>query len=322
MRFPKLIGGKHVLYTLSIVMMVCLPSVGAAGSDPNVVASIKPVHALVAGVMQGIGEPTLLLKGGASPHDYSLRPSEAQSLNQGQVVFWIGRELETFLIKPLSNATGVRSVELLRAPGVETLPLRQGGNWEPHGHHDDEHDHPQTEVGQRPGDVDAHIWLDPRNAMAMVRQIGAVLSELDPARRAVYQSNAATLLKRLQQLEQNLQQQLESVRGRPYIVFHDAYQYFERRFALAAVGSITLNPERPVGARRIQDIRERIENNQVICVFSEPQFKPSLVETLIKDSSARSGVLDPLGADLPEGPEAYFQLLHNLAVGLRTCLGI
>ncbi len=314
----------NLLYALSIVMIVCLPSSGAAGPDPNVVASIKPVHALVAGVMQGVGEPVLLLKGGASPHGYNLRPSEVQSLNQAQVVFWIGRELETFLIKPLGNAVGVRSVELLRAPGVETLPLRESGNWEPHAHHDDddEHDHAQAEAGHRHSDVDAHIWLDPRNAMAMVRQIGAVLSEVDPDHKADYQRNAAALSERLQQLEQSLQKQLESVRGKPYIVFHDAYQYFERRFALTATGSITLNSERPVGARRIQDIRERIENNQVICVFSEPQFKPTLVETLIKDSSAKSGVLDPLGADLPEGPEAYFQLLNNLAAGLRACLGI
>jgi zinc transport system substrate-binding protein len=305
-------------------MIVCLPSSGAAGPGPGVVASIKPVHALVAGVMQGVGEPVLLLKGGASPHGYNLRPSEVQSLNQAQVVFWIGRELETFLIKPLGNAAGVRSVELLRAPGVETLPLREGGNWEPHAHHDDNHEHDptQAEAGQQHSDIDGHIWLDPRNAMAMVRQIGAVLSEVDTAHKAVYQRNAAALSERLQQLEQSLQKQLESVRGKPYIVFHDAYQYFERRFVLTATGSITLNPERQAGARRIQDIRERIVNNQVICVFSEPQFKPTLVETLIKDSPAKSGVLDPLGADLPAEPEAYFQLLNNLAAGLRACLGI
>ncbi len=314
----------HLLYTLSIVMMVCLSPPGAAGPGPSVVASIKPVQSLVAGVMHGIGEPMLLLKGGASPHDYSLRPSEVHSINQAQVVFWIGGELETFLIKPLSNTAGVRSVELLRAPGVETLPLREGGRWEPHAHHDDDHEHDptQAEAGQQHGDVDGHIWLDPRNAMAMVRQIGAVLSEVDPVHKAVYQSNAAAQLERLAQLERELREQLQPIHGKPYIVFHDAYQYFERRFALSAAGSITLNPERQAGARRVQEIRERIENNQVICVFSEPQFKPTLVETLIKDSPARSGVLDPLGADLPEGPEAYFQLLHNLAAGLRACLGI
>ncbi len=307
----------YLLYPLSVVMLVCLPLPGIAAPGPDVVASIKPVQSLVAGVMQGVGEPVLLLKGGASPHDYSLRPSEVQRLNQSQVVFWIGRELEPFLSKPLGNAVGVRSIELLRAPGVETLPLREGGAWEPHAHDDDEHEHDHAQ-----GDVDAHIWLDPRNAMAMVRQIGVVLSEVDPAHKAVYESNAAALLERLAQLERELREQLQPLQGKPYIVFHDAYQYFERRFGLAAVGSIKLNPERPVGARRVQDIRTRIKNNQVSCLFSEPQFKPTLVETLIEDSPAKSGVLDPLGTDLAEGPEAYFQLLHHLAAGLRACLGV
>ncbi|MFO1428599.1 MAG: zinc ABC transporter substrate-binding protein [Candidatus Competibacteraceae bacterium] len=303
-----------LLYSLSLIMLACLSPPGVAAPGPDVVASIKPVHSLVAGVMQGVGEPVLLLKGGASPHDYSLRPSEVQRIDQAQVVFWIGSELESFLSKSLDNATGVRSIELLRAPGVETLPLREGGAWEPHGHDRDEHEHTS-------GDADAHIWLDPRNAMAMVRWIGTVLGEVDPAHKAVYASNAAALLERLAQLERNLREQLQPLQGKPYIVFHDAYHYFERRFGLAAVGSITLNPERPVGARRIQEIRERIKNNQVLCVFSEPQFKPTLVDTLIEDSPAKRGVLDELGADLTAGPEAYFQLMHHLADGLRACLG-
>jgi len=277
--------------------------------QPVVVASIKPVHTLVAGVMQGVGEPLLLVPGSASPHEYSLKPSDARAISKADVLFWIGPDLESFLVKPLANAQTARSVVLMNAPGVTVLPLRAGGAWESHQH---DHDHTASH--------DAHIWLDPVNAAAMVRQMVAVLGEADPARQADYTRNGAALVERLDRLNRQLAAELAPVREQPYLVFHDAYQYFEQRYELNAVGSMVLDPERRSGAKRVAEIQTRIRERRVRCVFSEPQFQPALVETVIAGSDARRGVLDPLGADLLAGPDAYFQLLQGLADALRGCL--
>ncbi|QQS54332.1 MAG: zinc ABC transporter substrate-binding protein [Candidatus Competibacteraceae bacterium] len=308
----KLLGG-----------LLFLPLIALA-TQPQIVTSIKPVHSLVTGVMQGVGEPLLLVSGGASPHDYSLKPSEARAIDQAQVVFWIGPDLENFLIRPLDNVKDkVRVVALLDAPGMTVLPLREGGAWESHGH--DDHDKPEAGDHHDHGhdhraDRDPHVWLDPVNAIAMVRQIMAVLGETDVAHRADYQRNGAALIERLDRLNQRLATELAPVKQQPYLVFHDAYQYFERRYDLDAIGSVTMSAERRPGARRVAEIQARIRDLQARCVFSEPQFQPALVETIIAGGAVRRGVLDPLGAELPPGPDAYFQLLQGLATSLRACL--
>jgi zinc transport system substrate-binding protein len=317
-------------------MLWVMPLSGiAADPQPRIVVSIKPLHSLVAGVMAGVGEPDLLLEGGASPHDYSLRPSDARLIERAAAVFWIGDALETFLLKPLANATGVRSVELLEAPGITLTKLREGGAWEAHAHsqggdehghddthkHGDEHDHDDEGHAQEEGDWDTHLWLDPHNAMAMVRYISITLSALDPSRQSQYVANAADLLARLGALDKELKARLAPLKDKPYFVFHDAYQYFEQRYGLSARGSLTVSPEQKPGARRVQEIRDRIRTQQVLCVFSEPQFEAALVDTLIENTAAKRGVLDPLGADLTAGSETYFQLLRNLADALTRCLG-
>ncbi len=301
--------------------------INAAEAGPKVIASIKPIHSLIAGVMEEIGEPMLLIKGGASPHDYSLRPSDVRNLNNAQAVFWIGNTLETFLVKPLANTGEVRSVALLETPNLTLLTLREGGTWQAHAHLHEHEDHAHALTAQlhdqshvHPIDYDPHIWLNPQNAIAMVRQIGAVLSEVDPAHKAVYQKNATALIKRLKTLDQNLAATLDPVKDQPYIVFHDAYQYFERHYGLAAAGSLTVNPEQKPGAKRIREIRRRIIDTHIRCVFSEPQFQPALVRVLIEHTPAKSEVLDPLGADLEEGTDAYFQLLNRLSNSLSGCL--
>lgn len=285
-----------------------------SAAQPRVVASIQPVHSLVAGVMQGVGEPLLLVAGGASPHEYSLRPTDARAIESADVVFWIGPALEAFLVKPLANARKTRSVALLDAPGVTVLPLRAGGTWESHRH---DHDHDHDPAASR----DAHVWLDPVNAAAMVSRIVTVLGEADPVHRADYARNGAALIERLDRLNQQLAVALAPVREQPYIVFHDAYQYFERRYGLNAAGSVVLDPEQRAGAKRVAEIRARVRDLGVRCVFGEPQFQPALVDTIIAGSKARRGVLDPLGADQPAGPNAYFQLLQGLADSLLGCLG-
>ncbi|MCP5419872.1 MAG: zinc ABC transporter substrate-binding protein [Gammaproteobacteria bacterium] len=309
-----------------LLLLWVMPLLSLADSHPpRIVVSIKPIHSLVAGVMAGVAEPDLLVQGGASPHDFSLRPSDMQHIEQAMAVFWVSDTLETFLAKPLVNVPEVRSVQLLKTPGITLYKLREGGAWEAHSHHphdDQSTDSPEhDEHEQAHGDWDAHVWLDPHNAMAMVRYISTELSALDPAHQAEYTANAAELLNRLGMLDSELKTHLAPLQDKPFFVFHDAYQYLERRYGLAAQGSMTVSPEHKPGAKRVQEIRDRIRTQHVLCVFSEPQFQATLVDTLISGTSAKRGVLDPLGAELKAGPESYFQLMNDLADGLSACLG-
>ncbi len=301
-----------------LVIALCLgiwsDGAAAASPPPAVVASIGPVHSLVAAVMAGVGSPALLLKGGGSPHTATLRPSDAAALQNADVVFWIGSEMETFLVKPLRALPArARVVALAEAPGVTLLASRQGGVWD-EDHHDADHgdaDH---------GAHDMHIWLDPHNAMAMTDAIAATLSEADPDRAATYADNAAELRQRLQALDTDLRTRLAPYAGKPYIVFHDAYHYFEARYNLSPAGAITISPDRAPGARTLAAIRDRIEASDAVCVFREPQFEPGLVATVAAGTPARVAILDPLGVDLAPGPEAYFTLMRRLAGSLHDCL--
>lgn len=295
---------------LLLVIMALLSGAAPALSAPRVIASIRPVEALVAGVMANVGTPQLLVPAGESPHDYALKPSQAASLEEADLVFWIGPAMEHFLVKPIDTiASGARSVPLMTADGVVTMPFRAGGLFEA----DDDGDHDDG--------ADPHVWLDPRNARAMVKAIAAALVAADPDNAATYRANAETLDGRLVALEGELAALLAPVAGRPFIVFHDAYHYFEARFGVTAAGSITVNPELAPGAERLAAIRERIAGAGALCVFTEPQFPPRIVAILIDGTGARTGVLDAEGGfDLPDGPDLYFGLMRELAGNLAGCL--
>lgn len=327
----------------SLIALVSLAGLPARAAPPSVVATIKPVHSLVAAVMDGVAMPDLLISGAASPHAYSMRPSDARKLQSAGVIFWIGPLMETFLEKPLKTlGSKARIVALEAVPGMTRLPIREGGLWEAHDHshgkhddhdkhdhgkHDDhdhgKHDHDKHDHGKKGGhddEIDAHVWLDPRNAMAMVDAIARTLSAADPANAARYRANAAATRQRLQALEARLRARLAPMRGRRYVVFHDAYQYFERRYGLTPAGSITVSPERAPGPRRLYEIRKRILDEKVVCVFAEPQFPPRLVRTVISGTPARMGVLDPIGAKIPAGKDLYAKLQTGLATSLVACL--
>ncbi|NOY13543.1 MAG: zinc ABC transporter solute-binding protein [Deltaproteobacteria bacterium] len=285
-------------------------------SAPRVVVSIKPIHALVAGVMQGVGEPQLLVKGGASPHGYVLRPSDARALSRADLIVWVGPQLESFLKKPLATlGKRARQLQLTKVLADRLLPLRKSGSWEEHQHHE------RADGDGEHGEFNPHLWLDPRLAEQIVAKTAAILGEIDPVHRPQYQQNATRLQARLAALHARLKAKLAPVKHIPFIVFHDAYQYFEAAYGLNAIGSISIDPERKPGARRIRQMRQKIKQLNVRCVFSEPQFEPRLLATIIEGTDAGTGVLDPLGADLPAGPESYFQLLNaladNLLAGLR-----
>jgi zinc transport system substrate-binding protein len=298
---------------LAAILAACLFPPPARAEAPAVVVSIKPIHALVAAVMQGVSTPALIVKGGASPHSYALTPSDAAAIQQAKIVFWIGEGMETFLHKVIDTLPQqARSVALADAAGVTRLPVREGGVWDEH----------LEQSGEAHADepYDGHLWLDPVNAKAMTAVIVQELSAADPAHAAVYAANGEGLAGRLDVLDGEIAAALASVKDVPFIVFHDAFQYFDRRYGLAGVGSITVNPELPPGAKRLREIQAKIAARQARCVFREPNFAPSLVETVVADTEAKIGVLDPEGAGLEAGPDLYFGLMRNAAKSLRECL--
>ena len=381
--------------SLLLASTLLATSATGAHAEINVVASIKPVHSLVAAVMEGVGEPGLIVEGAGSPHTYAMKPSQAVMLEEADLVFWIGPELEAFLEKPVEAiASDARSVELIDAHGLVKLELREGGTFDAHEHedesdhghaedkdhdhdhgeeakadhddhhedeetseaehdhghghdeeeaaeagHDDNHDEHETSEAEHDhghghdeeeaaeaghdhdhGDFDVHVWLDPVNAKTLVHEIEEVLAEADPANAAKYEANAEAVMARLDALTAETAAMLKPVQDKGFVVFHDAYQNFERRFGLTAVGAITVSPEVMPGAGRVNELRAKVRELDATCVFSEPQFEPKLVATVTEGTSAKSGVLDPLGASLKDGPELYFDLIRDMAASFRTCL--
>jgi zinc transport system substrate-binding protein len=300
---------------------------------PKVVATIKPIHSLVATVMGDLGQPTLIVKGGASPHTYSLKPSEAGAIEAADIIFWTGHGMEVFLEDSLDTlAPGATKVELSEAPGIELLPIREGGMFEAHEHEGEDHDHDahdheghdheghDHDEHEHHGEMDMHVFLDPENAKLMLAAIASTLSAADPDNATTYAANAATGTAALDALIADLTATLAPVKDHPIVVFHDAFQYFGRRFDLNIAGSVTVSPENMPGADRISAVREKLKTLATACVFAEPQFDPRIVDVLVEGTSAGKGTLDPEGADLTEGPALYAELLNALADGIAECL--
>lgn len=323
-------------------MLIASPALAAS---PNVVVSIKPIHSLVASIMQGVGEPSLIVEGAASPHTYNMKPSNASALQAAKVVFWVGPGLEAFLDKPLDALSGgAKVVELSEAPGIEKLKFREGGAFEAHDHGDEgeeghehaegeaeqdhaaapevgaAHDHGHDHHDHGHGDTDLHMWLDPMNAKAMAAEIEKTLVEADPDNAGAYKTNLEALNKRLDALDAKLTETVAPVKDKPFVVFHDAYQYFEHRYKVRVAGSITVSPEVLPGAERVSQIHAKIKELGATCVFAEPQFEPKLINVVIEGTPAKSGTLDPEAGTLKAGPDLYFQMMEGIGTSLKTCL--
>ena len=315
---------------LSAATMLSAPAL----ASPNVVVSIKPIHSLVASIMKGIAEPGLVLKGAGSPHTYQLKPADAELLQNADIVFWVGPELERFLEKPIESLPkNARVVELEDTPGLLKLPLREGGAFEAHDHGEEDHDHAgeahdHSADDHAEGDHathsheehDAHIWLNTSNAKVLASAIAAALSEADPANAPRYKANLDALDGNLDALSAEIKTTVAPVRDKPIVVFHDAYQYFEKEFGIRVAGSITVSPETLPGAARISEIHDKLGRLAAACVFAEPQFEPRLVNVVIEGTAARTGTLDPEAATLNEGPDLYFALMRGIAGSIRDCL--
>ena len=308
-----------------MALFISIVAAPAAIAADWVVVSIKPVHSLVSALMAGVGKPHLIMRGNVSPHNFSLRPSDAKIMDDARIVFWIGEGLETSLAGPVRTLAGnARVITLSEAQGLVRRSLRKGGTFEAHSHDDDGHGHGhEDEFHDDDGHHDAfdmHIWLDPVNAGVMARVIAGVLSEIDPDNATTYASNTVTLLQRLEDLTTEIAAEMRPLHDKPFIVFHDAYRYFEDRFDLTAAGSGVIGSERSPGARRILELRDKIHDLGATCVFAEPRINPGLVDIIIEGTQARTAILDPIGATIESGPDAYFTLMRNMATSIRKCL--
>ncbi len=316
------------LLTIATTLLALSTVNSFAAEAPKVTVSIKPLHSLVAAVMDGVGEPQLIIKGAASPHTYSLRPSDARMLEDSDIVFWGGHELERFLEKPLEEiARNAKSVELLDAEGVEILQPREGGDFEAHDHgHEHEHEHDAHDAEDESAhehndhEVDPHFWLNPENARAAAKSIALTLAETDPDHASAYHANLAALDQRLVDLDKEMQQRTGALTDSAFVVFHDAYQYFEHRYGLHASGSITISPDAPPSAAHIQEVEDKLKRLGTVCIFTEPQFEPRLAQRLAEGAGVKTGILDPIGADIPAGPEMYEMLIERIGDSLEGCL--
>ena len=340
-------------------------------AEVKVVTSIKPLHSLASYLMDGVAKPDLIVDGYASPHGFAMKPSHAKMLQNADLIFWVGEDLESFLEKPLSSiAKKAEKIELMETKGLQVLKFRERNIFDEHDDHDDhddhdghakkkkdghddhdDHDHDghakkkkddhddhdydghakkkdghddhddhdghDDHEGHAHGEFDPHIWLDPINAKVILFEMSKHLIELDAKNETKYRENLSKAYKEIDKLTKDVTAELnQSVAS---IVFHDAYQYFEKRFNVNILGAFTVNTDVMPGAEQLAEIREIIEHDKVACVFSEPQFNPDIIKAVAKDMNIKTGVVDPLGATLKPGKDLYFDLIKNMSASFKGC---
>ncbi len=346
---------KKLPFILSILsfLTIFVP----ANAEIKVVATIKPIHSLASYLMDGVGKPDLIVDGYASPHGFALKPSHAKMIQNADIIFWVGEDIENFLEKPLKTiAKKAEKIELMEIKGLTKLKFRERNIFEEHDHghkeddHDDhakkeddhdDHDHDKKEKehghdehghddehkkdghdehgheGHAHGEFDPHIWLDPMNAKVILSEMAEHLIENDQKNEAKYKANLKKAHNDLDKLTKKVKSELN--KDFKSVVFHDAYQYFEKRFGINILGAFTVNTDVMPGAEQLAEIREVIEHDKVSCIFSEPQFNPDIIKAVAKDTNVATGVIDPLGATLDPGKDLYFDLIGNMSKSFKGC---
>lgn len=310
--------------SLASVALWAAGATAAANAAPSVAVDLAPLHSLTAMVMEGVGEPALIVPQNASPHGYAMRPSEARALAGADLVIWLGAEAAPWFVGPLSSlAPDAATVPLAEIEGVQRRDLRDElHRHDDHDNHADEGhaDEGHAKEGHDHGPLDPHLWLDPANAVIWIDAIASALSVEDPENSERYAANAASARASVVALGDEIDQALSPVRSTPFIVFHDAYGYFEDRFGLHSVGAVALSDGARPGARRLSELRAAVEANAVRCIFTEPQFDAKIAAAIAGETGARLAELDPLGAALEPGPTLYPALLRALTASLTDCL--
>ena len=318
---------KKISLILSILSLISF--ITPVNAEVKVVTSIKPLHSLASYLMDGVGKPDLIVDGYASPHGFSMKPSHAKMLQNANLIFWVGEDLENFLEKPLSSiAKKAEKIELMEIKGLNVLKFRERNIFDEHDHDDhddhakkeddhDDHDGHDDHEGHAHGEFNPHIWLDPLNAKVILKEMTEHLIENDSKNASTYKSNLDKALKDIDKLTMEVMTELN--KSTSSIVFHDAYQYFEERFNVNILGAFTVNTDVMPGAEQLAEIREIIEHDKVKCIFSEPQFNPDIIKAVAKDMDIKTGVVDPLGATLNPGKDLYFDLIRNMSASFKGC---
>ena len=324
------------LFTIIILLFISKTSVFASETK-GVITTIQPINALVNAVIGNTGGSTSLIPSDVSPHEFKLKPSDVKNLQDGNIIFYISSHLESSITKVFKNLPkNIKIINLMEETGINHLAIRDNEAWERHDHHDDHDKHAKKDDDHDDHDKhakkdddhddhekedDVHIWLDPDNAIKIIQKVNKELSLLFPENSQIYNKNATNITNKITELKSELKEELLSIKDKPYIVFHDAYQYFEKVFGLNAVGSIALEDDVATSPKQISYIRNKIIKSNVSCVFQEPQFDNKLVKTVVEGTDAKIGTLDPLGVDIANKKDFYLQLLRNMSKSLKECLG-
>jgi zinc transport system substrate-binding protein len=311
---------KGILATA--IIFCCAVSVNAA--PLNIVVSIAPLQALAEGILGNKGTVTEIVPANMSPHSYTLKPADLIAMSKAKAIIWVGPQLEFFLFKSIENLKSSRPVmTVIDLPGLELLQARTGVNWEGEHAHSSDYAH-STEKNTLPPSqqysLDPHLWLNPNNAEIILKQITALVVKLDPANAAYYQNNLKMRLAELNALDKKLKTKLTPIQNKPYLVFHDGYQYFEKYYHLNDLGVVLLNSEVPLSGKQLQETRAKIERLKISCVFKEPHTNDRLADSIVHGTKARLGQLDPLDSGLVTGWQSYPGLLEKDAHALVECL--
>ena len=313
-----------------------------ASETKGVVSTIQPINSLVNAVIGNTGKTISLIPAKASPHEYKLKPSDTKKLQNANIIFFVSDHLETSVTKVFKNLPkNIKIINLMEDAGIKHLAIRDNEAWERHDHHhrhgdhddydkhvkkDDDHDHDKhskkhDDHDDHEKEDDVHIWLSPDNAVKIIKKINKELSLFFPENAKTYNQNANQMIKKINQLKVELKKELLGIKDEPFIVFHDAYQYFETSFDLNAVGSVALEGDIASSPKQISFIKDKIVKLKASCVFQEPQFDSRLVQIVVESTNAQIGILDPLGVNIKSGENFYLQLLKNMAKSLKDCLG-
>ena len=306
-----------------IALFTALLAVSLPVRAIEVLTTIKPLSFIAAAITDGVSEPKVLLPTGASPHDFSLRPSDIRSINSADLVVWVGPELEGFMAKPLANHP--HALALTQVEGMPLFNYATQDSHDSHNHDDHDHaaheygDHDEGHEGHHHEGVDPHIWLGPTQAKVIAKAIASELGKLDPANQARYDANLAAFDTKVDAKDKVIAGQMKAVNEKGYFVFHEAYGYWERHYGMSSKGHFTVSPERRPGAKTLVDIRKALEEKQASCIYAEPQFSPAVIESVARTTGAKVLLLDEVGEQVPLGPDGYPQFMQQLADAFAQC---
>jgi zinc transport system substrate-binding protein len=338
-----------------IALFICSGVNVFATETTGVISTIQPINSLVSAIIGNTGKSITIIPSEQSPHDFKLKPSDVKVLQNGNIIFYVSNHLESSITKVLKNLPkNIKLINLMEESGVNHLAIRDNDAWERHDHHghddhdvhdkhgkkhDDHDDHDKhgkkhddhddhDKHGKKHDDHDdhekeddVHVWLSPDNAIKIVQKVNKVLSLYFPENSKIYNDNTTKFIDKIRNLKMELVKELSPIKNKPYIVFHDAYQYFEKTFELNAVGSVALEGDIASSPKQISIIKDKIVKSKASCVFQEPQFDSKLVKIVVEGTDAKIGTLDPLGVNISENKDFYLQLLTNMTKSLKECLG-